>query len=207
MIKRFATPIALVVAVLVYLAFFLLLADSDLLVRLLAPAGLAAVAAVGVQFMLSRTASEQKQDDYADMARDKVRNIYELLDQALKAARRVANPRLRDGIQLARTQVPELLARIESNDPTSLYSSASKFEGHVASLVGLVTKYADIEARPNYYDEPKQKLADGLAAVDRFNQFTVESIRLVNQGDMSEYQANLQLVAPPDIPELKGLSS
>lgn len=206
MIKRYATPIALAVAVVVYLVFFVLLADASLAVRLFAPAGLAAVAAIGVQFMGSRTAAEVQQDNYSDMARDRVRRVNELLNQAVRSASRIANPQVRQGIELASHQVPELLARIEAGEPASLYSSASKFEGHVSSLAGLVDKYADIEARPRYYDNPEQRLADGEAAIERFNQFTVDSIRLVNQGDMSEYQANLQLVAPPDIPELKGLS-
>lgn len=208
MIKRYATPIALGVAVGVYLAFFFLLAGDDgLLLRLAAPAGLAAVAAAGVWFMLSRTAAEVQQDNYAEMSREKVRRISELLAEAARTSGRVRDARVRDGVELARHQVPELLARIEQSDPTGLFSSASKFEGHVESLVGLVKKYADIEARPRYYDDPESMLADGIAAVDRFNEFTVESIRLVNQGAMSEYKANLQLVAPPEIPQIKGLTA
>lgn len=50
---------------------------------------------------------------------------------------------------------------------------------------------------------PPGLAAQGKAAILRFDEFTIETMQLLTQGDMAEYQANLDTVAPPAIPKLE----
>ncbi len=202
MIRRLATPIALVAAIVVYLIFFTLLGGAGVLVRVLVPAALAAGASFGVFVMTGRTKAQLQADNYQDEAQLKVREVHRTLQQIKQEAKSIRNPKVRAAIDHASVTVRELLARIEQTQPSSLYSSAARLGGHVHSLLGVVDRYADIEARPQYYNDSAGLLAQGHRAIVRFDEFALESIRLVNQGDMAEYQANLDTVAPPEIPQL-----
>lgn len=204
MIRRFALPIAIAVAIVVFVVFFLLLGGSALPLQLGVPAAAAAVAATGVYLMLARSAHQEEADSYQAEAQAKAASVRRLLRQITVAGREIGDADLRRSLDRAGQVVPELLDRIAETQPNSLYSSASRLEGHVQSLHGLVEQYADIERNPDYYTGAAQLLADGRAAVERFDEFAIESIRLVNSGDMAEYQANLDTVAPPKIPKLEG---
>ena len=66
----------------------------------------------------------------------------------------------------------------------------------------MVTTFADIERNPSFYPDPTQQLTQGEQAVQRFVAFSLDSIRLVNQGDLAQYKANLATAAPPVMPTL-----
>lgn len=201
--RRHSTTIALATAVVVYLVMFMALAQSDLWLRLTAAALLAAGAAVGVQFMAGRTKGELAADAYDDDAKALVRKTNALMAQADSRARELSDPSLRVAIGRSRRTVAQLLERVEEDQPTSLYSSASKFAGHAQSLVKVVDAFVDIEQHPAYYRNAPALLEQGAQAIRRFDEFAIESIQLVNQGDMADYQANLNTVAPPAIPKLE----
>ncbi|WP_026928230.1 5-bromo-4-chloroindolyl phosphate hydrolysis family protein [Granulicoccus phenolivorans] len=204
MIRRFAVPIAIAVTVVVFVVFFLLLGGAGLPVQLGVPAAAAAIAAVGAYLMLAGTARQAEADTYQAEAQAKVASVRRILRQITTSGSRIRDAELRADLDRACQVVPELLDRIAETDPNSLYSSASRLEGHVQSLQGLVEQYADIERNPDYYTDAPRLLTDGRAAVERFDEFAIESIRLVNSGDMAEYRANLDTVAPPKIPKLEG---
>lgn len=203
MIRRYSTVFALTTAVVVYVVMFLLLGQSDLWLRLTASVVLAAGSAIGVQFMAGRTRGELEADAYEDDAKALVRKTNALLAQADGLARQLSDPGLRAAIGRSRRTVAELLGRVEEDQPTSLYSSASKFAGHAESLLSVVDAYVDIERHPAYYRDAPALLEQGAQAIRRFDEFAIESIQLVNQGDMADYQANLNTVAPPAIPKLE----
>ncbi|WP_237721749.1 hypothetical protein [Cutibacterium avidum] len=98
--------------------------------------------------------------------------------------------------------VPDLLDRVKRASPSSLYSSANQLEGHLRSLSRVVSTYCDVEEHPSYYKQPDEVLLEGEQATRRFLDFAVDSIRLINQGDLAEYRANLATVAPPEMPVL-----
>ncbi len=202
--RRAAAPVAILTAVIVFVAFFVLLAGADLALRLGAPVVLAAVAASGTYLMLARSAAQISDDAYHDDARAKAREVEQTIARAVDASRKVRNPVVRASIARAGEVIPELLDRLAASQPSSLYSSAARLAGHARSLQGLVEQYADIEAHPSYYHDAPALLAEGERAIERFDAFALESIRLVNQGEMATYQANLDTVAPPEIPRLEG---
>lgn len=204
MIRRFAAPLALVSAVVVYAVMFMLLPEAEPLLRVGAPALFAAIGASGVWAILARTPREIRDDTYHDDARALMAQVEHTLQRAVAESRRLKDAKLRAAVSRAATTVPALLARVAQDQPTSLYSSASTFAGHAASLLGVVEQYGDIQRHPDYYANAEQLLADGRAAIVRFDEFALESMRLVTQGDMSEYKANLATVAPPEIPKLEG---
>lgn len=204
MIRRLATPLALATAVLVYVVFFLLLGGAGVLVQVGVPALLAAVAASGIVVMLGRTPAEITDDAYHDDASGMVRTALATMDEVVRASRAISSPTLRADVAQVAAQVPELLARTRAESPTSLYSSASVLHGHLTSLLGVVTQFADIERNPSFYRNAPELLHEGGEAVRRFRDFTLESIRLVNAGGIAEYRANLDTVAPPSIPTFGG---
>ncbi|MGJ3508622.1 5-bromo-4-chloroindolyl phosphate hydrolysis family protein [Enemella sp. A6] len=203
MIRRYSLPISLAAAVVVFVAFFFGLAGAEVLLRLGLPALLAAGAAVGVWVMTRPSKRELIIEEYRDNARGKVQEARDLVRALSTAAIKVHNRQMRAAIDQSVRTVPELLRRVEAQSPDTLYSSAGQMALHLESLVGVVEKYADIEKHPKYYANPKELMASGETAAQRFAEFTLDSIRLINHGDLAEYQANLATVTPPSLPELE----
>jgi len=196
---RLAAPVGTAVAVAVFLVVFLVTRS------LLWPPLLAFAAAVGVYLMLDdRSRARVAADDYDAEAREKVRDALARVRRIRALARDVRDPAARAALDGSAEHVTELFARVRATAPASLYSTASQVGGHLASLEGVVTQYLDIQAKPALYRDPAGLLRGGEAAFARFAAFTLDSVRLVNQGDLAQYQANLETVAPPEIPELSG---
>ncbi|MFC7240942.1 hypothetical protein ACFQO7_00485 [Catellatospora aurea] len=197
MTRKVATPLALLVAVGVFGGLFSVTGS------LLWSPLLAAVSALGVYLMLdSRTASQVRDDEYGADADRKADEVVRAAKEIRKLSRDVASPSVKHLLQQAAEFVPELLDRVRATSPNSLYSSASQLGAHLQSLLGVVRQYLDIQRNPAFYDDPAALLAGGEQAVQRFTEFTIDSLRLVNQGDLAQYQANLQTVAPPKLPQL-----
>jgi hypothetical protein len=195
--RRVATPLALLTAIGVFAGLYA--ATGSLLWSPL----LAAVSAVGVYLMLdSRTAAQVRDDEYGADADRKADEVARTVREIRKLSRDVASPTVRHLLQQSADHVPELLNRVRATSPNSLYSSASQLGAHLQSLLGVVRQYLDIQRNPAFYDDPAALLAGGEQAVQRFTEFTIDSLRLVNQGELAQYQANLQTVAPPKLPQL-----
>jgi hypothetical protein len=192
-----ATPLALVIAVGVFIGLFVF-THSFIWSPLLA-----LVAAFGVYFMLDdRTPAQVADGDYAEDANDKADEVLRIVKQLKGLLIQVRSPSVQYSLQQACDAVPELLGRIRKTAPNTLYSSASALYGHLVSLSGVVEQYVDIQNKPTFYRDPQALMQGGELAIARFTEFTIESVRLVNQGELAQYQANLETVAPPQLPEL-----
>ncbi|MEL4358652.1 MULTISPECIES: 5-bromo-4-chloroindolyl phosphate hydrolysis family protein [unclassified Luteococcus] len=201
--KKHSTLVALGMAAVVFLAMFALLADATDAIRLLGPAVLAVMAAGGTKLMLLRSAAEITDEAYRDDARGQLEACEDLVERIRQHARQVQSRSLRNEVERMAQVVPELLRRVQRTSPTSLYSSSSQLRGHLESLDGVVSTFADIERNPAFYDQPEAQLVAGEQAVRRFVEFATDNIKLVNQGDLAAYQANLETVAPPKMPTLE----
>ncbi|GAA1844345.1 hypothetical protein [Asanoa iriomotensis] len=196
---RFAAPVGLLAAVAVFVVAFLLTRS------LLWPPLLAFVAAVGTYLMLDdRSRRQVDNDDYAAEARSRVTEALGRVKRIRASARSVSNPAARASLDQAADHVTELFDRVRRTAPNSLYSTASQLNGHLSSLEGVLIQYLDIQAKPGLYRDPVALARSGEQAFQRFAEFTLDSVRLVNQGDIAQYQANLETVAPPELPELTG---
>lgn len=204
MIRRHASTVALLSAALIYAVLFLLLGGADMWVQLLAPAVFAALGAIGVKLMLSRDQREIADHTYWEDARALANSVRSDMGRVHALIPSVPDHQVQGALARACRTVPELLDRVAEDQPTSLYSSASKLQGHVSSLKGVVEAYLDLYANPDYYKDAPALAAQGKAAIMRFDEFTIETMQLLTQGDMAEYQANLDTVAPPAIPKLEG---
>ena len=194
---KLAAPVALAAAVAVFAAVFAVTTSF-----LWAPL-LAAAAALGVYVMLDdRSPAEVHGDDYLDEARAKVEEALKVLRGIERLSHEVRAPVARAALQSACRYVPELFARVRSTAPNSLYSTASQIGGHLTSLDGVVRQYLDIQGKPVLYTDPEALKHSGEVAFERFAAFALDSVRLVNQGDIAQYRANLDTVAPPKLPEL-----
>ena len=194
---KLATWIALGSAVAIFTAAFLLTRN------LLWSPLVAAFGALGFYLMVdSRTTRQVESDSYAEEAERKVDDVLALIRDIRKLTRDVTSPGARSSLESACRHVPELLTRVKANSPNSLYSSASQVGAHVASLAGVVRQYLDIQRKPSFYRDPDGLKQSGEDAFRRFTQFAVESVQLVNQGDIATYRANLETVAPPTLPDL-----
>lgn len=198
-VRRLSPLLALGV---VYVVMFVVLAGASPLVRLLVPAGLGLLAAIGVGVLLVPTTAQIRDAEYASDAKDRAAACRALLRQIAQEAGTLHSPSMRQLVRQTQQVVPDLLDRVAATSPTSLYSSASQLEGHLQSLLGVVRTYVDVEAKPTYYTRPEKMLQQGEEATRRFVDFAIDSIRLVNQGDIAEYRANLETVAPPTMPTL-----
>jgi hypothetical protein len=193
---RLATGAALLAAVGIFVGVFL--ATHSLL---WSPA-LAAVTALGLYLMIdSRRPYQVRDDRYAEDAERKMADVLRAVRDIRRQARGVASPIAKRLLKQACDQVPELLARVKAHSPDSLYSSASQIGAHLTSLNGVLTQYLDIQRNPTFYSEPAALLRGGEAAFQRFAEFTLESLRLVNAGDIAQYQVNLETVVPPKLPQ------
>ncbi|WP_117210944.1 hypothetical protein [Allorhizocola rhizosphaerae] len=194
---RLATPVSLLAAVGVFAGGYALTGS------LLWSPVLAAAAAIGVYLMLDdRTPTQVRDDDYdADAAR-KVDEALAVVADIRKRLRDVSSARARHDLQQACAAVPELLDRVRATSPSSLFSSASQLSAHLTSLSGVLAQYLDIQRKPAFYPDAARLLEGGEQAFARFSEFALDSVRLVNSGELAQYQANLQTVAPPKIPQL-----
>ncbi|WP_433533256.1 hypothetical protein ACQPYA_15265 [Micromonospora sp. CA-263727] len=192
-----AAPVALAAAVAVFAGVFAV-TTSFLWAPLLAVA-----AALGVYFMLDdRSPAQALGDDYLDESRAKVEEALKVLRGIERLSRDVQAPAARAALESACRYVPELFARVRATAPNSLYSTASQIGGHLTSLDGVVRQYLDIQGKPVLYTDPEALKRNGELAFERFAAFALDSVRLVNQGDIAQYRANLDTVAPPKLPEL-----
>ncbi|WP_432971213.1 5-bromo-4-chloroindolyl phosphate hydrolysis family protein [Dactylosporangium sp. CA-233914] len=195
--RRLAAPVALVAAVAVFGIVFALTGSV-----LWAPI-LAVAAAIGVYLMLDdRNRAQVSSDNYADEAQEKVDEALKLIRAIERLAKDVHAPGARKALESACHYVPELFARVRAKSPNSLYSTASQIGGHLRSLEGAVRQYLDIQRKPVLYRDPEALRGSGEEAFQRFADFALESVRLINQGDLAQYKANLDTVAPPKLPEL-----
>ncbi|MDG4797069.1 hypothetical protein [Micromonospora sp. WMMD1082] len=195
--RKLAAPVALAAAVAVFTGVF---AGSGSF--LWAPL-LAVAAALGTYLMLDdRSPAQAQGDDYHDEARVKVEEALRVLRGVERLSREVHAPAARAALQSACHYVPELFDRVRTAAPNSLYSTASQIGGHLTSLDGAVRQYLDIQRKPVLYTDPEALKRSGELAFDRFAAFALDSVRLVNQGDIAQYRANLDTVAPPKLPEL-----
>jgi hypothetical protein len=194
---KLAAPVALAAAVAVFFGVFL--ATESLLWSPL----LAAVAAIGVYLMVDdRSSAKVDSDNYADEADRKVGEALRTVREVRRLARDVPAPAARAALESACQYVPELFDRVKARSPNSLYSTASQIGGHLTSLEGAVKQYLDIQRNPVLYTNPESLRQSGELAFQRFAGFVIDSVRLVNQGDIAQYNANLETVAPPKLPEL-----
>jgi hypothetical protein len=192
-----AAPAALVAAVAVFAGVFVL-TQSLIWSPLLAVA-----AAFGLYLMLDdRSALRVQSDNYAGEAEEKVDDALGVIRGIAKLAKQVDAPAAREALESACRYVPELFDRVRAKSPNSLYSTASQIGGHLRSLDGAVRQYLDIQAKPVLYTDPEGLKKSGEQAFQRFADFALNSVRLVNQGDLAQYKANLDTVAPPRLPEL-----
>lgn len=203
-LRKNSTLAAAAVMALVFVAMFAALPMAADVVRLAGPAVLALLAGFGTKLMLARTPAQITDDAYHDDALGQKQACLDLVDELRRAVRPVKAREMHERIDQIAQVVPELLSRVERTAPTSLYSSSAQLRGHLESLLGVLRTFADIERNPRFYPEPQRQLEQGQQAVRRFEQFSLESIQLVNQGDLASYQANLATVAPPEMPRLGG---
>jgi hypothetical protein len=194
---RLAGPLGLLAAVGVFLAVFV---PTGSLV--LSPL-LAGAAAIGVYLMVDdRNLNQVVEDNYEDEANRKVKRVLRQLETVEDRIGRITDRDARRSLELACRYVPELVNRVRDTAPNSLYSTASQLSGHLTSLDGVAVRYLDIQARPDLYPDPQLLCQRGREGFERFAEFIRDSIRLVNQGDLAEYQAHLETVAPLKLPEL-----
>ncbi|MFC0004847.1 5-bromo-4-chloroindolyl phosphate hydrolysis family protein [Micromonospora siamensis] len=194
---RLAAPVALVAAVAVFAVVFLVTGS------LIWSPLLALGSAVGLYLMLDdRTSARVDSDSYADDARGRVEEALRVVRGIERLARDVRRPEARQALEDACRYVPELFDRVKDRSPDSLYSTAAQIGGHLRSLDGVVRQYLDIQRQPVLYHDPQRLQRDGEQAFRRFADFALESVRLVNQGEIAQYTANLDTVAPPSLPDL-----
>ena len=194
---KLAAPTGLVTGVVVFAG--VLLATRSVLW----PSLLAVAAAVGVYLMLDdRSPTRVASDSYLDEANAKVEEALRTLRGVRRLAHDVRAPAARASLDAACRYVPDLFDRVRTVSPNTLYSTASQIGAHLVSLDGAVRGYLDIQRNPVLYQHPEALLSSGESAFQRFADFTLDSVRLVNQGDIGQYVANLETVAPPKMPEV-----
>ncbi|MEV0805352.1 hypothetical protein [Micromonospora sp. NPDC050200] len=194
---RLAAPVALAAAVAAFAGVFALTGS------LLWSPLLATAIAIGLYLMVDdRTAARIDSDSYADDANARVDEALRVLRGIERLSRDVGRPEARRAIQDACRYVPELFDRVRDRSPDSLYSTAAQVGGHLRSLDGVVRQYLDIQRQPVLYHDPERLQRDGEVAFRRFADFALDSVRLVNQGEIAQYTANLDTVAPPSLPDL-----
>jgi hypothetical protein len=194
---KLAAPVALVAAVAAFTGIFLISGS------LLWSPIVAIVAALGLYLMIDdRSHVEVADDTYAEDAQRKTDEVLKLVKEIGRLAKDVRSPSARGSLESACRLVPELLNRVKANSPNGLFSSASQLGAHLSSLHGVLTQYLEIQRAPDFYKNPAALQASGELAFLRFSEFAFDSVQLVGQGEIAQYRANLETVAPPKLPQL-----
>ncbi|WCC79352.1 hypothetical protein O6R08_07375 [Cutibacterium equinum] len=200
--RTVASAAVLAAVAVVFIVMMIILDAVAPVPRLAISTGLAIATAVGVSLVMWRSPAQITDDSYNDDAEDKVRSCHRIVDEITSQGRSLDSASMKSLVRQISKVVPDLLDRVKEASPSALYSTASQLEGHLRSLSGVVNTYRDVEEHPTYYKQPDEVLLAGEQATRRFLDFAVDSIRLINQGDLAEYRANLETVAPPEMPVL-----
>jgi predicted PurR-regulated permease PerM len=88
--------------------------------------------------------------------------------------------------------VEKLFERIRTNNANSLLSSAVIMSGHLTSLQWVFDQYIDIQQNPRYFDNPAEKFQKGGEALRSFDQYVMNSIRLLETGQNAQFEVAIK---------------
>ncbi|MBE3558508.1 MAG: 5-bromo-4-chloroindolyl phosphate hydrolysis family protein [Ktedonobacteraceae bacterium] len=189
-ISRYAIPIALGAGVVVFVIAFLLLGQAHWspLVTLIAATVLFLLTALGTWFVVdSRSARQVEFDAYALEAGQKVHETRQKIEQIRRYVAQIKAPQTAVHVRQICADAEALLIRLQEKNPNTLLSSATELSGVLDELALLLDKYVDMQNYPRYYEDAPLKLQEGQAAIAAFEEFVVNSVRLVEQGETLRY--------------------
>ena len=151
------------------------------------------LAAVGSWLIVDSRSGQQLQlEAYALETQQKMREALTKL-----AALRAYIPQINDQ-ETARLlgqvcdDVEKLFERIRTNNANSLQSSAVIMSGHLTSLQWVFEQYVDVQQYPRYFDNPDEALRKGAQALRSFDQYVVNSIRLLETGQNAQFEVAIK---------------
>src|SRR5262249_663330 len=85
-----------------------------------------------------------------------------------------------------------LFDRVRERSPNTMQSTVVIVSGHLDSIAAVARQYVDIQDNPRYHDNAEQLLRDGSAALKSFEEFLLNSIKLIERGDTLGYTTTLK---------------
>jgi hypothetical protein len=196
-LTRFAIFIALGGGAITFVVAFFLLqrANWPVVTALLISLVLFALATVGIWLMAdSRSARQVEMDAYALQAEQKAHAVLEQVQQVRSLLQRIQNYQSRTTLNEMCNDVEELLRRIQKHYASDLLSSATTLDGYIIRMLPLIEKYIDIEGYARYYESPQQKLQEIQEGFQSFDNYLVNSIKLINQGQNLVLDVDLKML-------------
>ena len=192
---RYATPIALLSGTGVFVLAFLVFRGTHLspLLAIAIAAVLFVIVTAAVWFVVDGRSSKQAQlDAYQLEAEMKARAALAQVNAVKGYVGQIKN--LQDAQLLRQTcdDAVQLFDRIRSGNPNSLESSATIMLEHLKALQGMLQQYVDIQDHPRFHDNPAEKLAQAQQSIAGFDQFLVNSIRLIEKGENVTFEVDLK---------------
>ena len=194
-LTRYAIPIALLTGTGVFILAFLVLRGTHLspLVAIIIPAVLFVIVTAVVWFVVDGRTSKQAQlDAYRLEAEAKAHAALAQVSTIRKFVGQIKSPQVAQLLTQTCDDAVQLFDRIRSGNPNSLTSSATIMLEHLKALQGMLQQYVDIQDHPRFHDNGAEKLAQAQQAIAGFDQFLVNSIRLIEKGENVTFEVDLK---------------
>lgn len=122
-------------------------------------------------------------------------------DQVKSELQSILNLRVSVQDQELRHAITQVVSDTESFFRRSVRSSghdteqdAEVYLRHLRGLSDVLKRYIDIQENPRFYDEPRQLLRSGAAAVDSFGEFVLESIKRDSVTQLTRYKVDTDIL-------------
>jgi hypothetical protein len=135
-------------------------------------------------------------------ARRRVRSVLKTTDEISDLAKKVQAQPSREALLKGCDVINDLMSLAQQKDPQNMASTAAKVGVYIASVKDAADAQVQIEAHPDYWPDASQLLAANQQGFTNFRDFAISSVQHLNQGEVTELRANLNVLKPMTIPAL-----
>jgi hypothetical protein len=135
-------------------------------------------------------------------ARRRVRAVLKTTDEISDLANKVQAKTSREALLKGCQVIHDLLSLAQQKDPGNMASTAAKVGVYIASVKDAADAQVQIEAHPDYWADANQLLAANEQGFVNFRDFAISSVQHLNQGEVTELRANLNVLKPMTIPAM-----
>jgi hypothetical protein len=134
--------------------------------------------------------------------RRRVRAVLKTTDEISELAKKVQAQSARQALLKGCEVIHDLLSLAQQKDPENMAATAAKVGVYIASVKDAADAQVQIEAHPEYWPDATQLLAANEQGFVNFRDFAISSVQHLNQGEVTELRANLNLLKPMTIPAM-----
>jgi hypothetical protein len=134
--------------------------------------------------------------------RRRVKTVLADADYIADRAEKVGDEPSRQALLKASQTVRDLLSLAQEKDPGNIAQTTARVGVYIASVRSAVDAQLQIEAHPDYWANSDELLAANRQGFADFQDFALQAVQHLNQGEVTALRAKLKLLKPMNAPAL-----